>query len=36
MFEKTSTPYAPWIVVPANDKNFARIEVLKNIVKKIK
>ncbi len=36
MFEKTSTPYAPWIVVPANDKNFARIEVLKNIIKKLK
>jgi len=36
MFEKTSMPYAPWFVIPANDKNFARIEVLTKIIKGIK
>lgn len=29
MFEKTDTNYAPWIVIPANDKKYARIQVLK-------
>ena len=29
MFEKTDTDYAPWIVIPANDKKYARIQVLK-------
>lgn len=33
MFENTSTPYAPWILVEANDKNHARIKVLKTVVK---
>ncbi|MCX7830296.1 MAG: polyphosphate:AMP phosphotransferase [Acidobacteria bacterium] len=36
MFEKTSMPFAPWFVIPANDKNFARIEVLKTITKEMK
>lgn len=36
MFEKTSLPFAPWFVIPANDKNFARIEVLKTIIKEMK
>lgn len=31
MFENTSTPYAPWILVEANDKNHARIKVLKTV-----
>lgn len=29
MFEKTSTTHAPWHLVPANDKAFARQQVLK-------
>lgn len=29
MFAKTSTPYAPWSVIPANDKLYARVQVLR-------
>lgn len=36
MMEKTSMPYAPWFVIPANDKNFTRIEVITQIIKGIK
>ena len=32
MVEKTSKPYAPWIVVPNNNKLFGRLEVLKSII----
>jgi polyphosphate kinase 2 (PPK2 family) len=32
MLAHTSTPYAPWTVVEANDKLFARIKVLRTIV----
>lgn len=32
MFANTSTPHAPWVIVEANDKNHARIKVLKNVV----
>ncbi len=32
MFENTSTMFAPWVVVEANDKNYARLKVLKNVV----
>ena len=28
-------PAAPWFVVPANDKNFARVMVLETIVKHV-
>lgn len=31
MVAKTSTEYAPWHIIPANSKNFARIKVLKII-----
>ncbi len=31
MFEKTSTDYAPWNVIPANSKRYARIEVISKI-----
>lgn len=31
MFFKTDTPDAPWIVIPANDKKYARIEVLRTV-----
>jgi len=36
MFEKTSMPYAPWTVVEAEDKNYARIKVLKTIINNLK
>ncbi len=31
MVQRTSTEFAPWTLVPANDKYFARIEVLRTI-----
>lgn len=31
MFERTSTPAAPWTAVEANDKHFARIKVLRTL-----
>ena len=40
MLVRTSTTYAPWIVVEGNDKHFARVKVLETVVdaleKKIK
>ncbi len=33
MIDRTSTGHAPWIVVPANDKNFARVTVVRGVVK---
>lgn len=35
MLIRTSTPNAPWIVVEGNDKYYARIKVLKTVVKAI-
>ncbi|HUJ39119.1 MAG TPA: hypothetical protein VLW54_01125 [Candidatus Acidoferrales bacterium] len=32
MFARTGTPGAPWTIVPANDKCFARVFVLKTLV----
>ena len=31
MVQRTSTQFAPWTLVPANDKRFARVEVLRTI-----
>ena len=31
MITKTSTVEAPWTIIPANSKKFARIEVLKTV-----
>lgn len=36
MIDRTSTPYAPWTVVEANDKNFARLKVIETLNKRIK
>ncbi len=36
MFEKTSMPFAPWFVIAANDKNYARLEVLGIITRELK
>ena len=33
MLLKTSTQYAPWVVVEGNDKHYARIKVLETVVK---
>jgi polyphosphate:AMP phosphotransferase len=35
MIEQTSTEAAPWTLIEANDKKFARIRVLRTIVKRI-
>jgi len=35
MIDRTSTEVAPWTVIEANDKYFARIKVLKTIVDRI-
>jgi polyphosphate:AMP phosphotransferase len=35
LVRRTSLPFAPWVVVPANDKNFARVMVLETIVKHV-
>lgn len=32
MFAKTSVPAAPWYIIEANDKKYARIEILKQLV----
>lgn len=33
MLERTSTEYAPWIIVEGNDKKFARLKVLRTVRK---
>jgi polyphosphate:AMP phosphotransferase len=35
MVDRTSTTIAPWVVVEANDKNFARIKILKTLCQSI-
>lgn len=35
MLSRTSTKKAPWHVIPANSKKFARIEIMKTICKKL-
>lgn len=35
MLERTSTRRAPWHLIPANDKKWARIEILKTITEKL-
>ena len=32
MFEKTDTIHAPWILVPGNDKHYARVKVLEETI----
>lgn len=35
MVDRTSTEYAPWTLVEANDKRYARVKVLKTLVRRI-
>lgn len=35
MIDRTSTPYAPWTLVEANDKKFARLKVLETIAGRV-
>ncbi|EAM48981.1 Protein of unknown function DUF344 [Crocosphaera watsonii WH 8501] len=32
MIARTNTPYAPWTVVPSNDKYYARVHVLETVI----
>lgn len=36
MFEKTDKKHAPWVLIEGNDKKYARIEVLKQIIRHVK
>jgi len=36
MFERTSTNYAPWHIIANNDKNTARLEILRAILKQLR
>ena len=36
MIEKTSTKKAPWIIIESNDKYYARIKILRTVVRRIK
>ena len=36
MMARTNTPAAPWTVVPANDKYFARVQVIQTVVDAVK
>jgi polyphosphate kinase 2 (PPK2 family) len=35
MIDRTSTDYAPWTIVEANDKNYARINILKTLCERL-
>lgn len=35
MIDRTSTDYAPWTIIEANDKNFARIKILKTLCERL-
>ena len=35
MVDRTSTSLAPWTLVEANDKNFARIKIMKTLCQRI-
>jgi polyphosphate:AMP phosphotransferase len=35
MIERTSNDHAPWVLIPANDKYFARIEILKTLCERL-
>ena len=35
MLFRTSTKYAPWVIVESNDKKYARIKTLKYVVEKM-
>ena len=35
MIDRTNTAYAPWVIVPSNDKYFARITVLRTLCERL-
>jgi polyphosphate:AMP phosphotransferase len=36
LLEKTDMPYAPWVIVEANDQNFATLKIVMSVTKAIK
>ena len=36
MINRTSTRHAPWVVIPGNDKHYARIAVLETVTKSLR
>jgi len=36
VFLRTNTSFAPWLIVPSNNKQYARIEVMKNLYNTLK
>jgi polyphosphate kinase 2 (PPK2 family) len=36
VIERTSTDQAPWILIPADDKRWARVEVLRAVTKRLR
>jgi polyphosphate kinase 2 (PPK2 family) len=36
MIQRTSTPTAPWNVIPANDKYYARVKIVQTVVESIR
>lgn len=34
--DRTHTPNAPWFIIPADDKNYLRVEILKTIIEQFK
>ncbi|OCR02550.1 polyphosphate:AMP phosphotransferase [Oscillatoriales cyanobacterium USR001] len=36
MIQRTSTPSAPWTLIPANDKYYARVKVIETVVQEIR
>jgi polyphosphate kinase 2 (PPK2 family) len=36
MIERTSTDQAPWTLIEANDKYWARLSVLRTVIKRLK
>lgn len=35
MVDRTSTEYAPWTIIEAEDKNFARVKILRTLCERI-
>ena len=36
MIQKTSTEYAPWVIVEGNDKKYARLKVLETVIERLR
>jgi len=36
MFARTDTQFAPWHIIEGNDKDYARLKIMKTVVKELK